>query len=77
MIKKQTMTVQETASYLGVSKDLIYSMAKMGELPAVKIGRRILFRKEALDRWMQAQEMMSQTDAISQTIKQDLGFGNK
>ncbi|MFD6210204.1 helix-turn-helix domain-containing protein [Peribacillus frigoritolerans] len=56
-IERQTITVQETAAYLGISKDLVYAMAKAGELPAVKIGRRILFRKESLDRWMQAQEM--------------------
>ncbi|MDM5310349.1 helix-turn-helix domain-containing protein [Peribacillus frigoritolerans] len=57
MIERRTMTVQETAAYLGVSKDLIYNMVKTGELPAVKLGRRILFRKEVLERWMQAQEM--------------------
>jgi excisionase family DNA binding protein len=67
MIQRQTMTAQETALYLGVSKDLIYSMVKVGELPAVKVGRRILFRKEALDRWMQVQEMIGQTEAANQT----------
>lgn len=62
MIERQTMTVQETATYLGVSKDLIYSMVKTGELPAVKLGRRILFRKEVLERWMQSQEMQAQPE---------------
>lgn len=30
MIERRTMTVQETAAYLGVSKDLIYNMVKTG-----------------------------------------------
>lgn len=63
MIERQTMTVQETATYLGVSKDLIYNMVKTGELPAIKLGRRILFRKEVLERWMQSQEMNVETKA--------------
>ncbi|OKL35380.1 hypothetical protein BLL40_15785 [Domibacillus mangrovi] len=64
-MERQTMNAQETAAYLGVSKDLVYSMVKARELPFVKIGRRILFRKEALERWMQTQEMKGQTAAAN------------
>ncbi|WP_223662895.1 helix-turn-helix domain-containing protein [Pseudobacillus badius] len=74
MIERQTMTAQETADYLGVSKDLVYNMVKTGELPAVRIGRRILFRREALERWMQMQEMKGQTEVVSQTMKQRSGL---
>ncbi|UAT32522.1 helix-turn-helix domain-containing protein [Bacillus badius] len=73
-MERQTMTAQETADYLGVSKDLVYNMVKTGELPAVRIGRRILFRREALERWMQMQEMKGQTEVVSQTMKQRSGL---
>lgn len=67
MVKRQTMTVQETAEFLGVSRDLIYNMVKTGELPAVRIGRRILFRNEALERWLRTQEMKGQTEAVNKS----------
>lgn len=53
---KQTMTVAEAASYIGVSKDLIYQSVRENSIPNIKLGRRILFRKSALDNWMDQQE---------------------
>ncbi len=51
------MTAKEAANYLGISIDLIYKESIYGSLPCVRIGRRKLFRKEALDRYMLQQEL--------------------
>ena len=46
------MTVTEVAEYLRVNPQTVYRKAKAGELPAVRIGRAIRFRKAELDEWM-------------------------
>ncbi|PGE98890.1 excisionase [Bacillus pseudomycoides] len=56
-MQRGTMTAKEAANYLGISIDLIYKESIYGSLPCVRIGRRKLFRKEALDRYMLQQEL--------------------
>ncbi|CAI8825449.1 Helix-turn-helix domain-containing protein [Priestia megaterium] len=56
---RQTVTVKEASNYIGVSKDLIYQLVKENKLPHLKLGRRILFRKDSLDNWMLEQEKTS------------------
>ncbi len=48
------MTVSEVAVYLRVNPQTVYRKAKAGELPALRIGRAIRFRKSELDEWMKA-----------------------
>ena len=48
----EVMTVSEVAEYLRVNPQTVYRKAKAGELPAVRIGRAIRFRKTELDEWM-------------------------
>ena len=54
-----TMTAKQTAQYLGISYWKLTMMCKAGEIPHLRAGNRILFRKETLDRWMANQETMS------------------
>ncbi|EMA6342214.1 excisionase family DNA-binding protein [Bacillus cytotoxicus] len=56
-MEKCTLTAQEAATYLGVSIDLVYKQSTYGSMPCVRIGRRKLFRREALDRWLLQQEL--------------------
>ena len=48
----EVMTVSEVAEYLRVNPQTVYRKAKTGELPALRIGRAIRFRKVQLDEWM-------------------------
>lgn len=43
-----TYTVQECASMLGVSTDLVYDMNKSGMLRSVRVGRRLLVSAQSL-----------------------------
>ena len=55
---KQTdglMGVDELAKHLGVSKDWIYQRTAKNEIPFVKIGHLIKFRRSDIDRWISAQ----------------------
>ncbi|QEL82647.1 helix-turn-helix domain-containing protein (plasmid) [Bacillus sp. JAS24-2] len=56
-MERSTLTAKEAAIYLGVSLDLVYKESIYGSLPCIRIGRRKLFRKETLDRWMTKKEL--------------------
>lgn len=60
-MEKRTMTVKETAEYLGVHPDTIYLMAKEGELPHIRMRSKILFFQQAIDSWVADQQKRSQT----------------
>jgi excisionase family DNA binding protein len=51
-----TMTVQEVAQYIGVCEDTIYAMVREKQIPHVRVRRRIFFRKDTIDVWMERQE---------------------
>jgi excisionase family DNA binding protein len=39
---RATLTVSETAELLGVSRDVAYESARRGEIPTLRLGRRVL-----------------------------------
>ena len=53
---RSTLRAKEAATYLGISYWLVLEMAKRGEIPHIRAGNRVLFRRESLDRWMTQQE---------------------
>ncbi len=48
--ERLTLTVEEAATVLGVSRAFAYEAVRRGDIPAIKIGRRILVPKTALHR---------------------------
>ncbi len=48
----EVMTVSEVAQYLRVNPQTVYRKAKAGELPALRIGRAIRFRRSELEAWL-------------------------
>jgi excisionase family DNA binding protein len=49
-----TLSVQDAAKLLGVSRDLVYDLVAQGELPALRLGRRIVLPHRALEELVQA-----------------------
>jgi excisionase family DNA binding protein len=49
-IERQTLTVEEAARVLGISRSSAYEAVRRGELPTVKIGRRYVVPRVALER---------------------------
>ena len=49
-IQRMTVTVQEAATILGVGRNKAYEAARSGEIPTVRIGRRLLVPVAALER---------------------------
>jgi excisionase family DNA binding protein len=48
--ERRTVTIEEAGRELGISRNGAYEAAKRGEIPTIKIGRRILVPRAALDR---------------------------
>ena len=51
-----TLSVEHAARLLGVSRTTAYRMAQSGDLPAIKVGRRVLVLKKPLMHMLQADE---------------------
>ena len=64
-----TFTAVETAAYLGVCYETVIRMARRQQIPHHRIGRKLLFRKDSLDQWIQGQEQRS---TMSEIVPQGL-----
>jgi len=51
-MEKFTLSVEEVANALGVSKTTIYSMARQKEIPHTKVRGRILFHRPTIEHWL-------------------------
>jgi len=56
------LTIEELAAYLKIPKSTLYKLVREGKIPSQKIGRHWRFRKEAIDRWLEATRV-SEPDA--------------
>ena len=48
-MEAETLTVQELAKYLRVSRQTIYTMIRAGKLPHFRIGNKVRFKKADID----------------------------
>jgi excisionase family DNA binding protein len=48
--QRRTVTIQEAARILGVGRDQAYNAARQGQLPVIRIGKRLLVSLPALNR---------------------------
>jgi len=51
--ERLTLTVREVACLLGISRGLAYDKCRVGEIPSLRIGRRMLVPKVALELMLQ------------------------
>ena len=49
-MERQTVTVEEAAQILGISRSSAYEAVRRGDLPAIRIGRRYVVPRAALER---------------------------
>jgi excisionase family DNA binding protein len=48
-VRRLTLTVGEASQVLGVSRSSAYELVRRGELPSMRLGRRIVIPVRALD----------------------------
>ncbi len=56
-VVEDIMTVQEVADYLRLSKDSVYKLVKMGELPAAKILNKLRFNRASVEEYFKRSEV--------------------
>ncbi len=52
-IERLTLTIEETAKVLGIGRQLAYDRVKTGEIPVIKVGRRLLVPRRALEKLLE------------------------
>ena len=50
---RQTYRIEEAARLAGIGRNAMYDAAKRGDIPVIKIGRRLLIPKFAFDRLLE------------------------
>jgi excisionase family DNA binding protein len=53
-VQRLTLTVEEAASALGISRSFAYEAISKGEIPCIRIGKRILVPKIALEKMLES-----------------------
>jgi excisionase family DNA binding protein len=49
-----TVSVEEAAGLLGISRALAYELVRRGELPRLRLGRRVVIPRKALREFVEA-----------------------
>lgn len=55
-VERTTLTMKETAEYLGISYWLVNQLVRKKQIPCARVGGRILFRVQALDEYLKEKE---------------------
>lgn len=53
-MENKLMNVEEAAQYVGLSTFTVRRLAKLGEIPAAKIGRAYRFKREDIDTYLRS-----------------------
>ncbi len=56
VVHKTFLTVADIAEWLRVSPQMVYKQIKIGDLPAVKIGRRLVVSNEDVQRFIEKKQ---------------------
>ena len=59
-----TMTVEETAKMLSISRGLAYEMVRQGKIPALHFGRVIRVPRHALEQLLNVQDEGSKKEEV-------------
>ena len=62
---KLTLSIEEAAKVLGIGRNLCYDRVKTGEIPVIKIGRRLLVPRAALEKLLANPKPLNLTPAAN------------
>ena len=51
-VQRRTLTVEEAGKVLGLGRGASYAAAKRGEIPTIRLGRRLVVPVDALERML-------------------------
>ncbi len=53
---RMTVTVEEAAEILGISRAFAYALVRKGELPSLRLGRRLVVPRRALEQLLEGEQ---------------------
>lgn len=61
------LSIDDLAEYINLSKSAIYKKTSANQIPFIKTGKKLLFKKEAIDAWLEKYTHMptQDIDAVS------------
>ena len=62
MTEKLAYSVDEMAVVLGIGRELAYEFVKTPGFPAIRIGKRIIIPKQALETWMMNESLKTNSE---------------
>ena len=62
--ERLTISVEETAKILSISRGLAYEMIRQGKIPALRFGRIIRVPRYALEQLLNAQDAGGKTEEV-------------
>jgi len=66
------INLKEVAEYLRKSKSSIYKWCRDGQIPYIKSGKHLLFKKDLIDQWLESRSVPTKEDvsnSISKLLK--------
>lgn len=55
-VERTTLTMKETAEYLGISYWLVNQLVRRKQIPCARVGGRVLFRVQTLNEYLKEKE---------------------
>ncbi len=55
-MEEKFFSIDEVSRYLNIPKSTIYKLSQRKEIPSLKIGKQVRFRKTSLDKWLNEKE---------------------
>lgn len=74
---KQWMNVPETANYLSISSSKIYKLTSTMEIPHMKLGKLLYFRKEQIDEWLLKNRVKTRAEIEEEAIVKMISLRKK
>ena len=68
MTDRLVLSVSEAANALGVSDDLVYELTERGDLPCLRIGRRKLIPRQAIEQLVESAVVDFDPSALLTTL---------
>ena len=57
--ERLTLSIEEAAKILGIGRNLCYDKVKTGEIPVIRIGRRLLVPRRALEKLLEQGQVVT------------------
>ena len=54
--RKLGMTIDEAAAYTGIGRNTLRQLVKIGKLPVLRIGRKIIVRTDVLEHFLEVNQ---------------------